>query len=198
MRKVTLIVGLALGLLADHCVALNFTPQRIVMGGDGPTRVRYFFKDGDKRVGFRIDGKMSVSGSSDMAIFRFEGLNSANMRLYPSPSHADVPFDKIGPDSYEAVSRTLLPPDATKVQLAETKLGAISINGWTSLQFTYVYEFYGLSFRRSITFLNFSPTEQVVVQVSAQEENYQNIYSRSYRVLNSLFDLPLDSKPGPS
>jgi hypothetical protein len=198
MRKVTLIFGLALGLLANRCVALNFTPQRIVMGGDGPPRERYFFQDGDKRLGFHIDGKMSVSGSSEMAVFRFEGYSSANTRLYPSPSHADVPFNKNGPDSYNAVSRTLLPPGATKVQLAETKLGAISINGWTSLQFTYVYEFYGLTFRCAITFLNFSPTEQFVFQVSAPEESYTNIYSRSYRVLNSLFDLPLNGKSGPS
>ncbi len=198
MKNLAAALLLGLTLFSTSAQALNLKPHRILIGGDGPARERHYFQDDDKRLAFRIDGKMRVSGSSDVATFRFTDLNAAVMRLMKSPSSPNIPFSEKGPKSYEAVARTLLPSDATNVELAETKPGAVSINGWTSLQFIYTYEFFGLSYRRAITFLNFDANEQFIFDVSARENNFGNAYGRGYRVLNSLFELPLDGAAGPS
>ncbi len=191
-------IFLGLALLAQEARALNLTPHRILLGGDGPARERHYFQDNDKRLGFRIDQKMTVNGSVDAALFRFTDLNAAAMRLMRSPAAPSVPFDEKGVKSYETVARTLLPSEAAHVELVETKPGAISINGWKSVQFIYTYEFFGLSYRRAITFLNFNPNEQFVFDLSARARNFENAYGRGYRVLNSLFELPLDGAAGPS
>ena len=198
MRKSVFTVLFCVGVLSGEANGLNLTPLRIMITNDGPPQERYFFQDADKRLGFRIDRKMTVSGSNDLAIFRFSDFNAATMRLLKSPAPASVPFDQKGLESYQTVARTLLPPDAANVQLVQIIPDAISINGWKSAQFIYSYDLSGLSYRRAIAFLNFRENQQFVFDVSARAENYDKVYSRGYRVLNSLFELPPSGAPGPS
>jgi hypothetical protein len=195
----TITVLLCFAFLFSQADALNLTPHRILVGGDGPARVRHYFQDTGKRLGFRIDRKMTVNGSSDAAVFRFADCHSAIMRLMKSSVARPRPlFTPKGFKSYEAIARTFLPRAASKVQLVQQLPDAISINGWQSVQFVFTYEFFGLSYRRAITFLDFNPEEQYVMDVSARSVNFDNVYGRSYQVLNSLYELPADNKSGPS
>ncbi len=165
---------------------------------DGPPQVRYFFQGTEKRLGFRIDGKMTVTAASDLAMFRFADVNKATMRLAKSPADISIPFDEKGLERYQIVARGLLPLDASNIVLVEQVPDAIKINGWKGAQFIYTCNLFGFSYRRAIAFLNFSETEQFVFDVSAPVDDYPKIYSRSYHVVNSLFELPLTSEPGSS
>jgi hypothetical protein len=189
---------LCAGVLSGEANALNLTPLRIIISSDGPAQPRYYFQDADKRLGFRIDSKMTVTGSSEVAIFHFTDVGNGTMRLLKSPAPAGLLFDPKGVESYQTVARALLPGGATNIQLLETIPDAISINGWKSVQFIYTYEFFGLPYQRAITFLNFRENEQFVFDLSASAADYGKIYSRGYRVLNSFFDLPLNVAPGPT
>ncbi len=198
MRRCTLALLILLGVFLSEAAAINLTPLRLVVSDDGPPRIRYFFQDSDKRLAFRIDSKMAVSGSSEAALFRFEDAPTAAARISKSSSPATVPFDEKGIPVYEALARTVLPAEASDVLLVEQVPDAIMINGWKSTQFTFTYQFFGLSYRRSITFVNFSESEQLVFDVSARESDYGRIYARSYRVLNSLYEVPSDRPAGPT
>ncbi len=196
MKRFFLTVLLTLAFLGDKALALNLTPLRFVVTGDGPQRVRYYFRDADKRLTFRIDPKMTVTGSADEAVFRFDDIPSATTRFSKSPAAPGLLFDEKGIPQYASLARAALPPDAQNVQLVEQVPDAIAINGWKSLKLVYTYQFFGLSYRRAITFLNFSPTEQYVFDVSSRQADYAHVDARSYRILNSLFEMPA-SKPAP-
>jgi hypothetical protein len=177
--------------------ALDLTPHEIVLSNDGPPVKRYFFQDGSKRFSFRIDNKMSVNGGSEAATFQFADTGIATMKLAKSQLKPGLPFDQKNLEAYRAAAGALLPADAANVQVEE-KRDAIPINGWASHQFVFTYNAMGLPFRRSVTFVNFSEKEQIIFDLSALAPDYEKIYARGYRVLNSLSDLPPTSTQGPT
>ncbi len=191
-------VLICLGAFLGEARGLNLTPFEVVLDRDGPPQKHYYFQDTDKRLGFRIDAKTTVSGSNEAAVFRFTNCERSVMRLLRSPSVPDVSFAGDGLKAYEMVARTLLPGGISKLQLTELKPDAIAINGWTSLQFVFTYEWAGSSYERTITFLNFSATEQFVCDISSPMDTYEGVYARGYRILNSIFELPLARETGPT
>ncbi len=176
--------------------ALNLTPLRLIISNDGPARVRNLFQDTDSRWIFRIDPKMQVSGSNDAAIFRFDDVRTAVARLAKSRTPAGLAFDEKGLPAYEALAKESLPAEASDVELVEQTPDAIAINGWKSMQFVYSYHYYGLSYRRTITFLNINPTVQLVFDVSARQTDFDRVFARSYHVINSLNQTTNESAPG--
>ena len=198
MKKLISAALLLFGAFLNGTYALDLTPHEISLTNDGPPVKRYFFQDLGKRMSFRIDNKMTVSGASDSAVFRFGDIKTAGMTLSKSRINPEVPFDEKNLESYRAAARAFLPPDAKNAQLEEEKPNAVAINGWTSQQFIFTYNLFGFPYRRSVTFLNYGEKEQIIFDVSASTPDYEKTYARGYRVLNSLSDLSADSKSGPT
>jgi hypothetical protein len=198
MKKTIATTLILVGGLFGEARALDLTPHEITITNDGPPMRRYFFQDGEKRMAFRIDKNMTVDGSTESSAFRFNDTTGASMKLSKSTLRPQVLFDEKNLESYRAAARRLLPPDVTNVQLEEEKSDAIAINGWTSRQFVFSYSLFGLSCRRSITFLNYSESEQIVLEIGAAASDYEKTYLRGYRVLNSLSDLIPESTSGPT
>ncbi len=196
--KKFLSAGFLLSTLSTNAYALDLTPREIPAAHDGPPVKRYFFQDRDKRVVFRVDTNMSVSGENNMAMFQFRDLPGAEMKLIPSPRHPDLPFDEKGLDDYRAVARGLVPANATQVEFIEERAEAIPINGWTSYEFVFIYNRAGSPCRHSITFLNYTDKQQILVQVSAHGEDFDKAYARGYHVLNSLSEMQSAGADGPT
>ena len=191
----TLIIG---AVSSTGALGLDFTPYRVFTAEEGPPVPRYYFQDHDKRLSFRIDNKMTVVGSSSGVTFGFQDLNSGSMRLSKSPLSPERPFgDKTG-ETYRTTARSLLPSQATEVQLQNETAGAIAINGWTSQQYKFLYTLEGVPYSRSITFINFSPQEQIVFDVAAPAADFAKIYARSYHVLNSVTEMAAFARDGHS
>ena len=176
--------------------ALNLQPQEIMVEKDGPPVRRYFFQDEGKRLLFRIDGRMSVQGSATEALFRFSHIRNAIMKLSKSAMTPQAAFDEKTLKLYRAAARSCAPPQATEFQITSESADAVPINGWTSHQFVLSYKLFGAPYRESVTYFNYSPTEQLVFDVRSPEADYEKTYSRSYRVLNSLSDFA--AEPGPT
>ena len=185
-KSLALIFSVAVGLSTAR--ALNLQPREVAVEKDGPPVRRYFFQDEGKRLLFRIDGKMSVGGSATEAVFRFSDIHDAAMRLSKSKMIPEIAFDEKGLKLYRPAAQSYVPAQATDVQIVEENLDAIPINNWADHQFTLTYKLFGLPYRESVTFFNYSPTEQLVFDVRSPEADYEKTYSRSYRVLNSLSD----------
>ena len=141
---------------------------------------------------------MTVIGSSNEADFRLTDLASATIKLRKSPAPQNIPFDQKGFESYQNVAFSLLQTGVTNLAMTDSKPGAISINGWRSVQFTYTYNALGRTYKRSITFLNFTDTQQYIFDVNATAADYDKAYARGYNVLNSLYELPLKASNGPT
>lgn len=198
MRRILACLLLALGLQASQAGELNLTPLLMMVSVDGPPQPRYFFQDSTRRLGFRIDPKMTVNGAADSATFRFVDLRSATMRLRKSPAPIETPFDEKGIATYQSIARTLISSDATNIELVEQTPDAIAINGWKSAQFSYTYLLFGFNYHRSITFIEVSANEQLLLDIVAKHDEYKKAYARAYRVINSIYALPLVVKPGPT
>jgi hypothetical protein len=186
------------GALLSEARALDLTPHEMALANDGPPIRRYFFQDANKRLGFRMDDKMTTSGASDSAVFRFNDIKTAAMKLSKSPMKPEVLFDEKNLESYRAAARTFLPSDAKDVRIEEEKADAIAINGWTSRQFVFTFSLFSIPYRRSITFLNYSEKEQIILDIGAAASDYEKTFLRGYRVLNSLSELTSDSASGPT
>jgi hypothetical protein len=197
MRKSSIITLCAVACPAV-AYALTLQPQELVVKNDGPPVRRYFFQDEGKRLLFRIDGKMSVSGSASQAVFRFSDIRSAAMRLSKSGMTPQVPFDEKNLEQYRAVARGYISRQATDAQITEETPGAIPINGWLNHQIVFSYKILGVPFRQSVTFINYNSTEQLVFDVMSSEADYEKTYDRSYRVLNSLSDYVPNAETGPT
>jgi hypothetical protein len=180
-------------LLAAPTHALDLTPRAVTTAFNGLRVKRYFFEDAGKQMGFRIDNKMTVKGSSDSAEFKFDDLKSAAMQISKSPKNSVTPFEEKGLESYRADARALVPGNATDIQLDQENPGAIAINGWTSYQFIFTYKLFGFDYRRSVTFLNYNKTEQLIMDVSAPTAEFDVVFIRGYQVLNSLSQLRSES-----
>lgn len=198
MKKTIATTLILIGGFFGEARALDLTPHEIAITNDGPPAKRYFFEDGQKRMAFRIDTKMTVSGNSESSAFRFDDITGAGMKLSKSGLKPAAPFDEKNLESYRAAARTFVPPNAANIQIDEEKSNAIAINGWTSRQFVFSYNLFGVPYRRSITFLNYDASEQLVLDISAAAPDYEKTYLRGYRILNSLSDLTTASSSGPT
>jgi hypothetical protein len=198
MNKILMAALLVTGGLLSEAHALDLTPHEVALVNDGPLIRRYFFQDADKRLGFRMDDKMTASGAPDSAVFRFNDIKTAAMKLSKSQMKPEMLFDEKNLVSYRAAARNFLPSDAKDIRIEEEKANAIAINGWTSRQFVYAFSLFNIPYRRSITFLNYSGKEQIILDIGAAASDYEKTYSRGYRVLNSLSELTSDTTSGPT
>lgn len=191
--------SLALVLSFAACVntihALNLQPREIMVEKDGPPVRRYYFQGQGKRLLFRIDGTMKVRGSASEAVFQFSDIRNAAMKLSKSKMKPQAAFDEKGLKLYREAARAYMPPQATEIQITEESSSAVSINGWVNHQFVFSYKLFGFDYHQSVTFFNYSPTEQLVFDVRSTEQDYAKAYSRSYRVLNSLSTVAQARKP---
>ena len=197
MKKSLIILFFVAGCVSNAC-ALSLQPQEITLEKDGPPVRRYFFTDENKKILFRIDGRMSVTGSANQAIFRFADIRSGTMRLTKSTMNPEVSFEQKNLPVYRIAARAFVPGQATDVQIAEEVPDAIPINHWASHQFVMTYKIFNLPYRQSITFFNYSKTEQVVFDVMSEQKDYEKTFARGYSVLNSLCDYVPGQDSGPS
>jgi hypothetical protein len=198
MKKWNTAALFVIGLISTAAHALDLTPLEITISNDGPPATRYFFQDEGKRLSYRIDNKMTVKGASAAVAFGFSDIDAAEMKWSKSPVRPILPFDEKHLEAYRQAARTFFPHDAIDIQLEEEKPEAIAINGWTSQQFIFSYKMFGVARRRAVTFVNLRGQEQVVVEISAPTAGYEKAYARGYRVLNSISELPVMSRPGPT
>lgn len=193
MKKSLCAILFVIGPFLASASALDLTPHPATTTFNGLRVKRYFFEDAGKQMGFRIDNKMTIKGSSASAVFEFEDLKNASMKMLKSPKKPDAPFDEKELESYRVDARALLPASATEVQIDQENPRAIAINGWTSYQFIFTYKQFGFAYRRSVTFLNYDKAEQLIVDVGAPTPEFDRVYLRSYQVLNSLSEVRGDS-----
>ena len=182
-------ISLILALSALSASALDLHPHYIDADADGVSIRRPYFSDGSKKYSLRLNNETELQPYEDGAIFRFIKLKDAAMRLRPSPFSVDTKFDPENLTRYLETARQLLPQLAEGVALYQETPNPMPINAWTSHRFVFKYKTQVGEVRESITFLNITPTAQVIVQVYAMDKEFADADSRAWDIIRRWYEL---------
>ena len=191
--RMTLFLLAGLVLRAD---ATDLTPHFMNQNRDGVVISSPFFADDGRKFGVKIDSETKLSAYEGGALFRFDKMPDASMRLRKSPLPADTGFGPQAIEGYQQAARSLLPTGAADVTLVAVEPNPFPINHWKSLRVTFSYQVANQFHRQSATFLNLKPTEQIVVQTTADERNFEEVSNRTFGIIRRWHEiLPEESAP---
>jgi hypothetical protein len=98
---------------------------------------------------------------------------------------ADQAFEGVTLEFYREAARRLLPPGAKNIESYGEEADPITINRWRSYRFTFTCESTGFLRKITITFLNISAQEQLVLIVTSSLQNFPEAANRSWQIIRS-------------
>jgi hypothetical protein len=190
------VFALALCASALCASAVDLTPRFVDTFVDGVTTHRLYFADGDQKIGFNINGETTVEAGAGGTVFRFPKFSDILFILKHSPMSADQAFQGVPLERYREAARRLLPPGAENIETLDEEPDPITINRWRSYRFTYTCVSTGYLRKQTVTFLNISAEEQLVLIVTATVQNFPEAADRSWQIIRSWQPiLPGQEKP---
>jgi hypothetical protein len=169
--------------------AIDLAPKFTVTNVDGVPIRRPYFVDGEKKFAVTTDHETELREYEGSASFGFTKFPRAVMRLRPSPLTADIPFDDLNLPRYRQSISSFLMPESEKVAIESEQRDVLPINDWQSHRFVVRYELAGTPMRESITFLNLSPQQQIVVQIRAGDTDFTTVTARSEDILRRWHEI---------
>jgi hypothetical protein len=185
MNRFHVLAFLAVCVPALRASAVDLTPRFVDTFVDGVTTHRLYFADGDQKIGLSINRETTVEAGAGGTVFRFPKFSDILFILKHSPMSADQAFEGVTLERYREAARRLLPPGAQNIQALGEEPDPITINSWRSYRFTYSCESTGSLRKQTITFLNISAEEQLVLIVTAIEQNFPEAAARSWQIIRS-------------
>lgn len=176
--------------------ALDLTPNFINTHADGVIIRRPYFSDGARKYALTLDSETELSPYQDGALFKFAKFTQAQMRLRPSPFSSDLKFAPETLERYEQAARKLLPQVAEKIKLIGDFKNPWPINGWQSHRFLYHYVTASGEASESITFLNITAEQQVIVQAFAPAKEFPEVAGRADDIIRRWHRLNPDAIVG--
>ncbi len=181
--------ALILAALTLSAGATDLTPHFLSTMSEGVVVRRPYFADGTKKFGIKVDSETKLTAFEGGAMFRFDKFPEASVRWRSSPLPAESGFAPEAIPRYEQAARTLLPAEATAVELVESELNPSPINNWQGLRLTFSYRTVNSARRQSITFLNLKPTEQIVIQAAASDTSFAEVSARAFNSLRHWHEM---------
>ena len=174
--------------------AVDLTPHILTTYTDGIPIRRPYFADGNKKYALALDNETTLTAANGGAHFEFNKFMYAVMDLRPSALSPELAFDAASLPRYREAALQMLPQGNDKVKVEKEEANVMPINGWSSYRFTFSYGFFGQRFCESVTFLNLDAKQQIVMQVSAKEADYQVISSRAWDIIRAWHEVTRDAE----
>jgi hypothetical protein len=174
--------------------ALEFNVAYIQTASEGGIVKRPYFPDGGQKLVFHIDGKTTVESLGYAAVFRFQGLDDALLRIGRSRSNPDIPFEAKYLDQYRLMARDALPQGAENITPDGEKADAFAINGWKSYQVALTFEVNHVAWRRTVTFVNYNDHDQIAVTIEAPLNAFPKAAERGWKIINSFYTVGDEEK----
>ena len=185
MARFSLLAALALCASAFQAPAVDLTPRFTDTFADGVTLHLLYFADGDQKIGLSINRETTVEAGAGGTVFRFPKFSDVLFILKHSPMSADQAFEGVTLERYREAARRLLPPGAQGVEVLGEEPDPITINRWRSYRFTYTCQSTGYLRKMTVTFLNVSAEEQLVLVVTSTLQNFPEAAARSWQIIRS-------------
>jgi hypothetical protein len=169
--------------------ALDLTPQFITTRADGVVITRPYFADGEKKYALTLDTETELLSGEGGPLFRFTKLIQANMRWRLSPFGVEVKFDGEALTAFEQAARKNLPALAESVVLEGQVPNPWPVNGWQGHSFIFKFKTASGEVRQSVTFLNITPGQQIVVTVASMSKDFEEVSERAYDTIRRWHEL---------
>ena len=187
------LTALALAAARPASATLDFTLQHAAMTADAIRVEKPYITDGPSKIYLQIPGTWSVSSGGDEIICRSD-VGSTEVRLgnYHGPA-----FKVDEPSGQELARRVVsqVPAGAKNMATLPVEYNPFPIFGWTDVQVTVRYEFYGQILRHSVMFINMTPGRVVTLSVTATDAEFDKMYKQARAILSSWFEPSRDLPP---
>ena len=109
-----------------------------------------------------------------------------------SPLNPNVPFAGNDLESYRQIALQMPSKGSTNISIAKEIPDALLTSGWPSYRFIVESIVWGTRSKQAVTFLNFSPTEQILLVTTAEAGQFEAAMLKSSQIINSFHQLPPD------
>ena len=178
--------------------AIDLTPRWIDTSIDGVPRRQLYFADGNKKFMLSIDRETDVAPRFGGADFTFPKLPDIDFIVVPSRFTPDVPFDEARLIEYREAARKLLPTRAHGAEITEEVANPIPINKWKSFRMTLRFAMDSRACLQTVTFLNLNERDQIVLVVSAPQQDWNEAGERSWQIVRSWQEMLPGDEAAPS
>jgi len=190
MKGLAFLLSLACLMPLSDAKAVDLTPRFSDTTVAGVTRRRMFFVDGDQKITVNLDFQTRVEAGAGGAVFRFLRIPDAIFILRHSPMSSDEPFQGVSMLRYREAAHRLLPPNVTSVESLEEIAEPIDSHGWHSYRFVLSYTERVIPRICSVTFINLTPEEQIVMVVAAPSKDFDDAQQRSWLLMRTWQVIP--------
>ena len=173
--------------------ALDFTLQHKATNADAIQVEKLYITDGPSKIYLSIPGMWAVSSSADgIGCHSDQGSTELRLGNYHGPA-----FKIDAPSGLELAKRVTaqVPAGAKNMTVLPVEYNPLPIFGWTDVQVTVRYEFYGQILRHSTMFINMMPGRVVEFSVTATDAEFDKMYKQARAVLSSWFEPSRDLPP---
>lgn len=178
-----LLVALATSLHAD----LDLTPRYAASDhpGQGDFQRLYFANGDEDPVIIKPDAETTVTGGNGETTLQFNDLQGASLLLRTSPLRPDFLFNEENAETYRTTARQFAPQGHVKIVKEEEALNISLRNRWNASVFTTTYALPGSEVTQSVTFINYTPQQQIILILSAFGNEFEEAQGRMDQILRS-------------
>lgn len=196
MKKSALVLILAQFAASSASLAVDLTPHYLdIANGSVADRVLYF-NDGTKKIGVTLDRETEVVAEAGSVSFFFTTLPGTNLNIRESTLTTEVPFSDKSLELYRSAALLLVPKGIKDAKIESEESDPIPVNNWHSYRFVFAYYTGTVAAKRSVTFLNVSEKQQLILVVTATAQNFAAAAVRSHQIICSWHELqPSEQKP---
>ena len=153
-----------------------------------------YITDGPSKIYLQIPGMWSAvsSGADGIDCHCNQGSTEVRLGNYHGPA-----FKVDAASGLELTKRVTsqVPTGAKAITVLPVEYNPLPIFGWTDVQVTVRYEFYGQTLRHSAMFINMMPGRVVEFSVTATDAEFDKMYKQARAILSSWFEPSRDLPP---
>ncbi|MEO7317733.1 MAG: hypothetical protein ABIZ56_01960, partial [Chthoniobacteraceae bacterium] len=180
VRPITLAAACALIAIPGAEAQTDLTPTESFYEIEGTRTANVTFTDGNKKIPYTPPAGWTLSGGGKKLSLAPRDVVQAGGTIETETARAPLPpatEDNI--KAYADVARSLVPRDASKVEVVEAIISPTRISGNSMVDVTLSYSFFGQQFRMNVLFMP-RDTEQLRFRFVARAADFPPL-SRSFR-----------------
>lgn len=174
--------------------ALDFSLRRTQLAAtEGPSTAGAYITDGDSKIFLQIPRTWKVSDSPKALDIL---PDKANCRVTVSQVNAKtLALDAPGRELLQKQVVSQIPEGAKQVEALPVTEGLLPTSHWTSIEWTYRYEFFGQTIRRSVCYVNMLPGRVVQWSVTAPDDVFDAVHEQARVLMFQWFEPKKEMAP---
>ena len=192
--RLPLAVALLCAAWSTSLRALDFTLKHQGGMADGAPSDNAYITDGPNKIFLRIPNTWKVSDSAQ-ALDLIPEQSGSRVVIAQISGKQTLALDATGQHDLDAAAGKSLPGGAKNVTELPPRTDLLPIFGWTTLEITHRYDFYGQAMRRCFLYVNMVPGRVVQVTVTAPEAAFDAVHEQMRLIMSGWFEPKRDLPP---